>query len=326
MILAKAIFRILVGVVPLVLTPLVYSQDGYPNKPVRLIVPSAAGGLPDIFARMISDRLTKAVGQNFWVDNKPGASGIIAMETLSKSPSDGYTIGLGPIGPMAINPSLFPKLPYDPLKDFTTISLMWSGPFVVLVSASSPIKTLQDLVRVSRASPEGVDVATPGNATLQHITAELLKTASGAKLNHVPHRGSAQAIANVLGGHVPVMIDTASASMAQVRSGRLRPLAVSTAERVSLLPDVPTMVESGYPGVITDGWLGLVGPANLPEAVRQRLNAEVRKIIDSPEAKAWATSQGGVVKSSTPEELSSFMKAEISRLAAVIQSAGIKAQ
>lgn len=326
MTLGKTNFRILVGVVLLGLTPLVYSQDAYPSRPVRLIVPSAAGGLPDIFARMISDRLTKAISQNVWVDNKPGASGIIAMETLSKSPSDGYTIGLGPIGPMAINPSLFPKLPYDSLRDFTPISLMWSGPMVVLVEASSPIKTLQELVRMSGSRPGGLDVATPGNATLQHITAELFKNASGAKLNHVPHRGSAQAIANVLGGHVPVMIDTASASLAQVRAGRLRPLAVSTPERLGLLPDVPTIVESGYAGVITDGWLGLVGPANLPDGVRQRLNAEVRKIIESPEAKGWAATQGGVVKSSTPDELGGFMKAEISRLAVVIRSAGIKAE
>lgn len=321
------LLKVCIGFVPalmLVIAPLSQAQDGYPSKPIRMMVPWAAGNLTDVIARMLAEKLSKSMGQQVWVENKGGASGLQGMEALSKAPPDGYTIGISASGPLAVNPALYPKLPYDPLRDFAPISMLWSGPMVLLVDSGSSLKTVRDIVDRSKSSPGGLDYASPGNGTAQNITGELLKGASGARLNHIPHKGSGQSISNVLGGHIPIVFETLAVALPHIRSGKLRPIAIGSAERSDLLPGVPTIAESGYPTVLTDAWICLIAPAGIPIAIQQRLNAEIRKILDAPETQSWAAGQGGTIIASTPDELGKYMQSEIGRLGDIIRSAGIR--
>jgi len=320
------LWKLLVVAGTISVSPLAVAQDVYPSKPIKLVVPWAAGNLTDTVARMLSERLGSALGQVVYVDNKGGASGIIGMEAIARSAPDGYTIGISAIGPLAMNPALYPSLPYNSVRDFTPISMVWSGPMVVLVDANSPIRSLRELVDKSKQTAAGIDYATPGKGTLQHITAELLTKESGARLNHIPYRGSSQAMAGMLGGQIPVIVETLSVAMPHIRAGKLRPIAVSTASRSKLLPEVATISESGYPKVVTDGWICLIAPAGVPPAIQARLNSEVRKILATSDAQAWAATQGGWLAYGSPAELANHVQTEVARLGEVIRTAGIKSE
>ncbi len=297
------------------------ADAAYPSRPVTMIVPFAAGNVTDAIARLLADRLTASLGQAVVVENKPGASGGIGMSAISRAQPDGYTVGLGAIGPLALNPALYSKLPYDPVNGFSVISVVYRGPMLILVHAASPWKTMKDLVEASQQG--GLDYATPGAGSSQHLTAELFKRASGAKLNHVPNRGSGQAATLLLGKHVPVLFEVTTVGVPYVKQGQMRALAISSSERLPALPDVPTLREAGY-SVSTEGWLCLIAPAGMPEAFRLRLADETRKIMEQPEVKAQVANLGGFATSLSSAQSASYVQAEIKRWGELIHSLNIK--
>lgn len=304
------------------LGPQALAQDGYPARPITMIVPFAAGNVTDAIARLVGERLGRALGHPVVVENKPGASAGVGMAALAKATPDGYTIGFSSIGPLALNPALYAKLPYDPQKDFDMVSVVYRGPVLVLVDAASPIQSLKDLVDRSKAA--SIDFASPGAGSSQHLTGELLKSATGAKLNHVPNRGSGAAATLLLGKHVPVLLEVTTVGVPYIRNGQMRALAISSSRRLPALPDVPTFAEAGVPGVVAEGWLVLATPAGVPAPIRQRLAGEVAKIMRVPEVQEQIASRGGFPEAMTPEQSTAFVRAEQARWAEVIRAAGVK--
>ncbi|MBH1965143.1 MAG: tripartite tricarboxylate transporter substrate binding protein [Comamonadaceae bacterium] len=304
------------------LIPLARAADpSYPSRSITMIVPFAAGNVTDAIARLLADRLSASLGQAVVVENKPGASGGIGMAAISRAQPDGYTVGLCAIGPLALNPALYSKLAYDPINGVMPVSVVYKGPMLILVHASSPWKTLKDLVEASQQN--SLDFASPGAGSSQHLTAELFKRASGAKLNHVPNRGSGQAATLLLGKHVPVLFEVTTVGVPYVKQGQMRALAISSAERLPALPDVPTVREAGYP-VTTEGWLCLIAPAGLPEPLLQRLSEETSKIMRLPDVQAQVANLGGFATSLSSSQSASYVQAEIKRWGELIRSLNIK--
>jgi len=297
------------------------AQDSWPSRPITMIVPFAAGNVTDSIARLLGERLARALGQPVVIDNKPGASGGVGLSALQRAAPDGYMIGLGAIGPLALNPALYSKLAYDPIKGFNMVSVVYRGPLLVLVDPASPWQTLKDLVQA--AQQQQIDYATPGAGSSQHLTAEVLKKVSGANFLHVPNRGSGQAATLLLGKHVPVLFEVTTVGVPYVKNGQMRALAISSAQRLPALPNVPTMTEAGYP-VVTEGWLCLLAPAGAPAAVRQRLSDEVRKIMQQPDVQATVANFGGFAESMTQDQSAAYVQGEVARWGEVIRSVGIK--
>src|SRR5256714_696155 len=251
----------------------------YPAKPIRLIVPFPPGGGTDIAARTIANKLSESVKWNFVVENKPGAGGNLGVEQAVKSPADGYTLVIGQTSNLAINPTLYAKLPYDPLKDLSPVALIVSAPVVLVVAANSRHASLRDLLAAAKADPGGVTFASPGNGTVSHLTGELLQRAAGVKLTHVPYKGASQALTDTLGGQVQSLMSSVPSALSQIRAGRLRAIAVTSAERAQELPDVPTIAETGYAGFDASTWYGLVAPAGTPAPIVATLNAEANRAL-----------------------------------------------
>ncbi|MBI3374547.1 MAG: tripartite tricarboxylate transporter substrate binding protein [Betaproteobacteria bacterium] len=307
-----------------VIAPNLHAQDAYPTRPITMIVPFAAGNVTDIVARLIGERLAAALAQPVVIDNKPGASSFIGMTALSRAPADGYTLGVSATGPMATNPALFGKLPYDPVEGVSVVSVVFLGPTLILVDPASPLRTLADLIKVSQSQPEGLDYATAGIGSTMHLSGELLTRTTGARLRHIPNRGSGQAAVLLLGKQVPLLLDSATAALSYVRSGRMRALAITSAQRMSALPDIPTLTELGYPDVVVNGWVCVVTPPGVPAAIRARLADEVRKLMTHPEIQKRIVELGGVPLSINGEDSVAFVKAEQRRWGDLIRSFGIK--
>lgn len=317
--------RILTGVaMMLAMAGGVAAQDNYPSRSVKMVVVQPPGNSADLVARMISERLSRGLGQPVVVENRPGASGAIGMAALASAPADGYTIGIGGIGQLALNPTLYNKLPYDAQNGFTTLAIVYRGPMLFMVDPASPITSLKELVQQSQAQAAGLDFASAGTGSIMHLVGEQFARTTKAKMTHVPNRGTGAAATLVLGKHAAVLIENVTASMAFVRSGQLRPLAITSAQRHPSLPNVPSIVEAGFPGQVTEGWLALVAPAGLPLAVRDRLAEEVRKVIMMADYQAWTVGSGGLAEPLSPEQSSSYVRTEASRWAEVIRSAGLK--
>lgn len=300
----------------------VLAQDGYPARPITMIVPFAAGNVTDSVARLLADRLGQALGQQVVVDNRPGAGGAVGMSALGRAAPDGYTIGMGSIGTLALNPSLYSKLPYDPTGGFAILSVVYRGPILILVDAASPWTSLKDLVQAAQQRP--VDYASPGTGSSQHLTAELFKRASGTNLMHVPNKGSGQAATLLLGKHVPLLFEVTTVGAAYVKQNQMRALAITSAQRLPALPDVPTVAESGYPGFATEGWLCLIAPAGTPAAASKRLAAETRRIMMRPDVQATLAGHGAFAESMTPEQSAAYVKAEAARWGELVRSSGIR--
>lgn len=294
-------------------------------KPLRIIVPFTPGGSTDILARVLGPKLTQSLGQTVFIDNKPGAGGSLGAAEAAKADADGNTLLMGHIGTLAVNPSLYPKLAYDPLKSFVPVAYVARVPNVLVVNVASPFRSLKDLVEAARAKPGQLTYSSGGNGSAAHITFEALKLKARIFVSHIPYRGTAPSVTDVIGGQVDCTFTGAPAVIPHVRSGRLRALAVSSSKRLAALPDVPTTSESGYPGFEADQWYGLVAPAGTPAAVVARLNAEINKALLLADVAQQLAVEGATPMPTTPQAFGDLIKREIPRWAEVVKAGNVKA-
>jgi len=303
-----------------------WAQD-YPNKPVRVIVPYVAGGNADIWARVLSAKLTDSMKQAFVVENKPGANGGIGTDFVAKSAPDGYTLLAVASGPIVVNPVLYSKVTYDPVKDLAPVAQCAVYQYVLEVRADAPYKTINDLVAAAKANPGGLAYGSTGIGGGNHLAAELFGLTTGTKFNHIPYKGSAPALADLLGGQLAFMFDTVLTSVPHIRSGKLRAFAVSSAKRAPSLPEVPTMQEAGYRGFDMSQWQGILASAGTPSDVVKKLNAEIVKAMHAPDVHERIAVQGGNdIVTGTPEEFGALIRADLERYGRLIREAKIKAE
>lgn len=300
------------------------AQGTYPTRPVRMLVPFAAGGSTDILARLIAQHLTTRLEQQVLVENRPGGGTNIAAEFVVKSRPDGYTLLFGAAA-MATNPSLLPSMPYDMFRDLAPITVIGRTPLVLVVHPSVPAKTLQELLALARSRPGGLNAATGGNGTIPHLATELLRFESGAPLIHIPYRGQSTAMPDMLSGRVPMMLESIPPLLPVIRNGELRALAVAEPERLDVLPEVPTIAESGFPGFSAAAWNAIFAPAGTAAPILAKLNAEVNSIMRLPEVTARFTELGARPVGGTPEEMQRFLRAEVDLWAGVIRRSGATA-
>jgi tripartite-type tricarboxylate transporter receptor subunit TctC len=293
--------------------------DSYPSKSVRLISPFSPGGGTDTVARALAQRLGDAMGKNFLVDNRPGAEGIIGTELGARSPADGYTLLVGNLGTLAINPNLR-KVPYDPLRDFAPIIQTTASSTVLVVHPSLPVKSVKELVALSKTRSLNYGASSSGT----YLPMELLKQMSGADLNHIPYKGTGPSLTGIISGEVQVMFGGAINTTPQVKNGRLRALAVAGDRRSKALPDVPTVAEAGYPGYEANTWNGILAPAGTPRAVIKRLNVEMMKILATREVIEYMVADGAEPAGDSPEKFAAYIRSEHAKWAKVIRTAGIK--
>ena len=299
------------------------AQGTWPDKPLKLVVPYPAGGNADNTARLLATQLGQRLGQQVVVDNRPGGSGTIGAAAVAKAPADGYTLLLDATA-FTVNPSLFPKLPFDAAKDFAPISLVLQVPLLMVVSANSPFQSVADVAKAAKARPGHLTYASAGNGGAQHLAGELFKQGQKVAITHIPYRGGAPALTDLIGGQVDMMFSATTASGPFVKSGKLRALAISSPRRVEGWESVPTVAESGVPGFQVSEWNGLFAPAGTPRPVLERLEAETRAIVASPEMKKRFAELGVQGVGSSAQEFSSFLKAETTKWAEVIRSSGIR--
>jgi tripartite-type tricarboxylate transporter receptor subunit TctC len=304
--------------------PLALAQDAWPAKPIRLVVPFAAGGTSDILGRTIGDKLQAALKQTVIIDNKAGAGGVIGADVVAKSAPDGYTVLLGTIASHAINPALQPKMPYNAATDFAPVILLGSISNVLLVGAEQPFKNVKDLIAAAKAKPGSIAFASAGQGSSQHMSGETFKLLAGAELTHVPYKGSAPAVQDVIGGQIPMSFETVTVALPHIQSGKVRALAVTSAARSPALPNLPTLQEAGVPGFDVASWQALYAPAGTPPAIVQRLNAEVEKILAQPDVKAKMEGLGLVHTANTPEQFTAFGRAELTKWAKVVKEGKVK--
>ncbi len=303
---------------------LAHAQAPYPSKPIRLVVPFPAGGTTDIIARAVSQRLTETLGQAVVVDNRPGAGGNIGAELVAKSPPDGYTLLMGTVGTHAINPGLYAKMPYDHVRDFAPVILVAGVPNVLVVPAALPVNSVQELIAYAKANPGKLNFASSGSGTSIHLSGELFKTMSGVDIAHVPYKGSAPALQDLVGGQVQLMFDNLPSSLALIKGGKLKALAVTSAQRSAALPDVPTMIESGLPGFEASSWFGILAPAGTPKDAIAKLSGEVAKWLATPDAKEKMAAQGAIPAGLMPDEFTRHIAAETVKWQKVVKDSGAK--
>lgn len=300
------------------------AQPAYPNKPIKLVVGYAAGGATDVIARLVGQKLGDSLGQTVVIDNRAGANSNVGAEAVAHSPADGYTLYVYTIA-NTINATLYPKLGYDPEKDFEPIGLIAKVPNILVVNKDVPVKTLAEYVAYTKAQPQGVTFASSGSGSSIHLSGEMFKMVTKLNMLHVPYRGSAPAVSDLLGGQVQSMFDNAPSAMPHIQSGRLRPIAITSPQRSPLLPDVPTFIESGYADFDVQSWFGLAAPAGTPAAVITKLNAELAKVLALPEVKKRLAEMGATPAGGSPADMRKFAAAEIKRWNAVVKASGAKA-
>ena len=312
-------------------TSLSHAQSAWPNKQVRIVVPFAPAGTTDILARAIAPELSKAFGQTFYVDNKPGAGGNLGADIVAKSPADGYTLLMGTVGTHGINRALYDKMPYDPIKDFSPITLVAGVPNVMVVNAEKAkernINTVADFIAYAKANPAKLNMASSGNGTSIHLSGELFKSMSGTFMVHFPYKGSSPALLDLVGGATDVMFDNLPSSLQLIKSGKLKALAVTSSQRSGALPDVPTLEQAGGPalkGFDASSWFGLLAPAGTAPEIVVRIQREVAKSLNSPEIKEKLLAQGAIPSGNTPAEFAKFIDSEHKKWAQVVKNSGAK--
>jgi tripartite-type tricarboxylate transporter receptor subunit TctC len=306
-----------------------WAQPGWPAKPVRIVVPFAAGGTTDILARALAPELGKAFGQTFIVDNKPGAGGNVGADAVAKSPPDGYNLLMGTVGTHAINAALYPKMPFDPVRDFVPVTLVAGVPNVLVINpakaAADKIANVADLIRYARANPGKLNMASSGNGTSIHLAGELFKSMTGTYMLHFPYRGSGPALLDLIGGTMDVMFDNLPSALPHIRSGKLKALAVTSATRSAAVPELPTVAEAGpVKGFEASSWFGLLAPAGTPADIVNRLQQETAKALQSAALKERLLSQGAIPGGQTPAEFARFIAAETVKWAGVVRASGAK--
>ncbi len=309
---------------------LAQAQSGpWPNKPVRIVVPFAPGGTTDILARALAPELGKAFGQTFIIDNKAGAGGNLGADMVAKSPLDGYTLLMGTVGTQSINPALYPKMPYDAVKDFVPITLMAGVPNVLVMNpakaAEAKITNVRSLIAYARANPGKLNMASSGNGTSIHLSGELFKSMTGTYMVHIPYRGSGPALLDLIGGQMDLMFDNLPSALPHIKSGKLVALAVTSSQRSAALPDVPTVAEAGpVKGFDASSWFGLVAPAGTPPDIVNRLQQETAKALASPALNERLLAQGAIPGGMAPAEFGRFIAAEAKKWSAVVKTSGAK--
>lgn len=302
------------------------AQSPWPSQPIKWIVPYPPGGSTDMLARLVSHKLGERLGQPVIVENKAGAGGNVGTDFAVKQPPDGYTIVMGNIGPIAINPALYPDLPYKPQRDLAPVTMLMSVPNLLVVNPSLPVRSVKELVAYSKKAPEPMGYATPGAGTSLHLAGELFASTAGLRLTHVPYRGSAPGLNDTVAGHVPMMFDNMPSALQLVKAGKLRALAITSAARSPQLPDVPTMAEAGLPGYEIAGWFGVLAPAATPKPVVERLNKELLAVLAMPDVREQIGAMGGIIAAEGPADFGRYIAAETDKWGSLVRSAQIKIQ
>jgi tripartite-type tricarboxylate transporter receptor subunit TctC len=300
--------------------------DNYPSKPIRLIVPAGAGSPPDIRARWLAEKLRPVLGQPIVVDNRPGVAGMIGTEAAARSAPDGYTLVMVHQGTLALNPHLYAHLPYDPVKDLAPVSRLVVSAMMLAIHPAVPANSVADLVRLAKERPGQLNFGSGGTGSPPHMASELFRHMANIDVWHIPYKTTPDALTDLIGGQITYTIDSIAIQLPQVRAGRIRALAVTSSHRLTALPDIPTIAESGLPGYEYWSWMGVCAPAGTPKEIIARLNAEITKIARTPEARTWFGEQGGEPVTETPEQFAAYIKIEIARWGKVIREAGIKAE
>jgi tripartite-type tricarboxylate transporter receptor subunit TctC len=295
----------------------------YPSRIVKLIVPQTPGGATDVFARKIGQLLSEKWGQPVVIENRAGAGGVVGTEVVAKSAPDGYTLLVTYAGSQAINPSLYPKIPFDSVKDFQTIATLASTPFVLIVSPKLPAKDLAEYVALARARPDALTYASSGNGSVNHLLGEMLKTEAGIKMLHVPYRGVAPAITDVIGGQVDSAFSSVPSVLQMVQTDKVRALAISSAKRVAAAPEIPTIAESGFPGFDVNPWWGILAPAGIDVTIVRKINKDVANILGTKEMIDFLAAQGAEPLITSPEAFLKILEADVVKWAKVVKSAGV---
>jgi len=300
------------------------AQAAWPSRPIRLVVPFPAGGGTDLIAREVANKVATTQGWSIIIDNKPGSGGNLGVDAAAKAPADGYTLVLGQTSNLAINPTLYPKLPYKPEKDLAPVGLVAQAPLVLVVAADSPYKTLAEVIAAAKAKPQALNYASSGNGTVAHLAAELLQKQAGVKFTHVPYKGAAQGSTDLIGGQIQMYMSSVPTLIGYIKNGKMRAIAVTSQQRTADLPNVPTVAESGYKGFEAVTWFGVAGPDGLPKEVVARLNTAFNQAIGDAEVKKKLAAQGAEVRSSTPEQFGALIGSEIVRWGKVVQESGAR--
>ena len=296
--------------------------QAWPTKPIRLVVPFPAGGGTDLISREVANKLTHS-GYTIIVDNKPGSGGNIGVDAAAKAQPDGYTFVMGQTSNLAINPTLYPKLPYDPVKDLAPVSMVASAPLVIVVGADSPYKTLADVVNAAKAKPGSINYATSGSGTVAHLATELFQKTANVTFTHIPYKGAAQGATDVISGQVQLYVSSIPTLLGHIKSGKMRPIAVTSAKRAEDLPQVPAIAES-YKGFEAVTWFGILGPANLPKDVMAKFNADINKALKDPDLQKKLGDQGADVAGSTPEQFAKLVRDDMTRWGKIVKDSGAK--
>ena len=317
--------RLLAAALPLALAmgPAAAQQD-YPNKPIRLIVPFTPGGVTDTGARVVADKLGARLGQSVVVDNRPGASGNIGTQMVATAAPDGYTLLLGFDGTLVINPHVYAKVPFDTLKDFVPVSKIGDAVLIIVVHPSVPAKTLSELVAYSKTNPGGVSYGSAGTGSTPHLAGELLKARTGANFVHVPYKGGGQSMTDLVGGSLPMLYTAVAGAYPFVQKGQIRPIAVSSAQRLASLPEVPTVAESGVPGFESSSWIGILAPAKTPQPIVDRLQRELHAVVQSPEVRERLASLGISALGNTPGEFGQQIRADLAKYDQIVKAAKVR--
>ncbi|HSV57333.1 MAG TPA: tripartite tricarboxylate transporter substrate binding protein [Variovorax sp.] len=298
--------------------------QAYPSRPIKLIVPFPAGGGTDIIAREVANKVATQQGWTLVVDNKPGSGGNLGVDAAAKAAPDGYTIVLGQTSNLAINPTLYAKLPYNPVKDLAPVGLVASSPLVLCVATDSPFKTLADVIAAAKAKPEAINYASSGSGTVAHLAVEQFQKTAGIKLTHVPYKGAAQGATDLIGGQIQLYMSSIPTLIGHIRNGKMRAIAVTSDKRVNDLPNVPTIAESGYKGFEAVTWFGIAGPAAMPKDAVSKLNGAFNKALQDAEVRKKLEGQGADVLGGTPEQFAKLIQDDIGRWGKVVKDSGAK--
>jgi tripartite-type tricarboxylate transporter receptor subunit TctC len=300
------------------------TAQGYPNKPVRWVIPFPPGGGTDVISRTLAQKLSELWGQQVIADNRPGGGGTIGLAAGAKLPADGYNIVIGQLANMAIAPALYPKLPYDPVKDFTPVTLALTSPLIFVAHPAVPAKNVKELIALARAKPDAITFGSPGNGTSGHLATEIIKSTGKVKMVHIPYKGAVPAFTGLLGGEIAVYMSSIQPALPMLKAGRVKALGVTSAKRIATLPDIPTISETGLPGYEVTNWYGVLTPAGVPKDVLGKLHGDLVRVMKQPDVQQRFAAEGGDATPNAPEQFAAFIRNEIAKWGKAVRDSGAK--